>query len=106
MFNLAIEQGSLRINPAGSLSIPNAAKETKGRVMSPENLRQCLEVLPLRERLMVEFAIYAGLRPGETLALKWGTFRRMGLFKSSVGVSRRNRFSENSTVDSRCRTFR
>jgi integrase len=39
--------------------------------MTPEQVTQALAVLDLRERLFCRFAIFAGMRPGEIIALKW-----------------------------------
>jgi integrase len=40
--------------------------------MNLEEVKQCLEVLDLRERLIVRLAIIAGMRPGEIFGLTWG----------------------------------
>lgn len=40
--------------------------------MTAEEVNRYLGVLDLRERLMARLAIFAGLRPGEILALRWG----------------------------------
>ena len=39
--------------------------------MSREEVQKCFAVLEQRERLIVKFAVLAGLRPGEILGLKW-----------------------------------
>ena len=41
-------------------------------IMNLEEVKQCLEVLNLRERLIVKLAIIAGMRPGEIFGLTWG----------------------------------
>jgi integrase len=38
---------------------------------TPEDINLIFEVLDLRERLVVKFAILEGMRPGEILALRW-----------------------------------
>jgi len=40
--------------------------------MTLEEVKHCLEVLDLRERLFVKLAIIAGMRPGEIFVLTWG----------------------------------
>ena len=40
--------------------------------MNLGEVKQCLEVLDLRERLIVKLAIIAGMRPGEIFGLTWG----------------------------------
>jgi integrase len=39
--------------------------------MTKEHVQTCFSALDLRERLIVKFAVLAGMRPGEILALKW-----------------------------------
>jgi integrase len=41
--------------------------------MNEEEVKQLLEVLDARERLIAQLAIIAGMRPGEILALTWGS---------------------------------
>jgi len=40
--------------------------------MNLQEVKECLEVLDLRERLIVKLAIIAGMRPGEIFGLTWG----------------------------------
>jgi integrase len=40
--------------------------------MSLEEVQKCFAVLEQQERLIVKFAVLAGLRPGEIFGLKWG----------------------------------
>jgi integrase len=44
------------------------------RAMTEDEVNGYLEVLDLRERLIARLAIFEGLRPGEILALRWGSF--------------------------------
>jgi len=43
--------------------------------MTPEEIQQALEVLDIRERAFCRLAIYAGMRPGEIIALRWSDIR-------------------------------
>ena len=51
---------------------PSNATRYEKKVMSKEDVVKLLGTLDLRERLIVRLAIFAGLRPGEIFALKWG----------------------------------
>jgi integrase len=39
--------------------------------MSLDEVRKCVSILPLRERLIFKLATLCGMRPGEILALQW-----------------------------------
>src|SRR3989449_9932873 len=40
------------------------------RVLTPEQVQQILQVLPVREQLIVRLALFSGMRPGEIFALQ------------------------------------
>jgi len=71
IFELAYEDRVVDRNPAACLETPRQAVTGEKLVLTNEQVRQCLSVLNLRERLIVKFAIFAGLRPGEIFALQW-----------------------------------
>lgn len=74
IFRLAVSDGLIDHNPAQELRIPKDCKPGRAtRPLSEGEVNQYLGVLDLRERLMARLAIYEGLRPGEILALRWGT---------------------------------
>ena len=72
IFRMAVQEGHLVRNPAELLFIPRDAKRPVHTAMNEEEVQLCFSVLELRERLIMKFAILAGLRPGEIFALKWG----------------------------------
>jgi len=72
IFRMAVAEGYLLRNPAELLFVPRDAKRPEHTFMNPEEVRKCFAVLESRERLIAEFAILGGLRPGEIFALKWG----------------------------------
>jgi hypothetical protein len=57
-------------------------------------VKRCLEVLDLRERLIVKLAIIAGMRPGEIFGLTWGRLsgpmpRSCSGFTVAISIRRR-----------------
>jgi len=75
IFKLAMSDGLVENNPAAELRIPNRCKEGRIiRALSEEEVNQLLDALEPRERLIARLAIFEGLRPGEILALRWGSF--------------------------------
>jgi integrase len=71
VLRMAVQEGHLLRNPAELLFIPREAKRPVHTVMTLKEVKICFAALEPRERLVVKFAILAGLRPGEILALKW-----------------------------------
>ena len=72
IFEMAVGEGHIQRNPALLLFTPKEATRRERRVMNLEEVRRCLEVLDLRERLIVKLAVIAGMRPGEIFGLTWG----------------------------------
>ena len=72
IFKLAMSDGLVLNNPAAELRIPKNCRA--GRAMRPlteEEVREYLQVLDLREKLISRLAIFEGMRPGEILAIRW-----------------------------------
>jgi integrase len=69
--DLAVSDGILDRNQAEQLFTPRTVALPKQPVMTPEQVQQALEVLDIRERAFCRLAIYAGMRPGEIIALRW-----------------------------------
>jgi integrase len=69
--DLAVEDALLPRNPALLLFTPRTASLPKQPVLTPEQVADLLQVLDLRERTFCRLAIYAGMRPGEIIALRW-----------------------------------
>jgi integrase len=75
IFKLAESDGLVDHNPAAELRIPKNCKPGKeGRPLDETEVNEYLAVLDLPERLMARLAIFSGLRPGEILAVRWGSF--------------------------------
>jgi len=71
IFEMGISEGLIERNPAKLLFTPSDAKVGEQRVMTLEEVKRCLMVLDLRERLVVQLAVISGMRPGEILGLTW-----------------------------------
>jgi len=72
IFKMAVAEGATRRNPAGLLFTPRECKKGEARVMNSKEVNQIFELLDLRERLIVKFAVLGGMRPGEIFALRRG----------------------------------
>jgi len=72
IFEMAVAEGRIVRNPALLLFTPKNAARRERRVMTLAEVNRCIEVLDLRERLIVKLAIIAGMRPGEIFGLCWG----------------------------------
>jgi integrase len=72
IFDMAVAEGHIRINPAVMLFTPKTAAKPLHRVMSVREVRTVLAALDQRERLIAKLAIVGGMRPGEIFALTWG----------------------------------
>ena len=72
IFEMAIAEGHIRLNPASLLFTPKCAKRPDHPVMTIENVAVVFRALDVRERLIAKLATLAGMRPGEIFALTWG----------------------------------
>lgn len=68
---LAVGDGLLERSQAAVLFTPSTCSLSSQPVMSADQVQRALAVLDLRERTFCRLAIYAGMRPGEIIALKW-----------------------------------
>ena len=71
IFDMAIAEDLIERNPAALLFTPSDAKRGERLVMNIEEVKRCFAVLDLRELLIVQLAIIAGMRPGEIFGLTW-----------------------------------
>jgi integrase len=72
IFDMAVAEGQIRLNPALLLFTPKEARKPVRRVMTRREVQICFGALGQRERLIAKLAILAGMRPGEIFALTWG----------------------------------
>ena len=78
---MVVEEGYLDRNPAEILYIPREARRPSRNVMRKEEVKKLHEVLDTRQRLIAQIA---GMRPGEIVALTWGS-----LTGTSAEITRR-----------------
>jgi integrase len=72
ILRMAVEEEILSRNPAELLFVPRAApRPVHTAAMAFGQIDACLRALHSRERLVVKFAVLAGLRPGEILGSHW-----------------------------------
>jgi integrase len=71
IFRLAVQDRVLISNPAEMLFTPGTAPMPSRQVLSPQQVQAVLKVLELREQLIVQLALFSGMRPGEILSLQW-----------------------------------
>jgi integrase len=70
IYRRAIEDGDLAVNPTGHLRLP-AVRGRRERIASPEEAKLLLAGLPDGDRAVWATALYAGLRRGELMGLRW-----------------------------------
>ena len=70
IFRRAVARGDLAVNPTTGLELP-AVEGRRDRIASPLEAETLLGALPDRDRALWATAMYAGLRRGELLALRW-----------------------------------
>jgi integrase len=70
IYRRALEDGDVAVNPCTGLRLP-AARGRRERIVSPQEAAALLGVLPQEDRPLWALALYAGLRRGELMALRW-----------------------------------
>ena len=70
IFRRALARGDVAVNPTTGLELP-AVEGSRERIASPAEAEALLVALPERDRAIWATAMYAGLRLGELLALRW-----------------------------------
>lgn len=70
IFRRAVEDGDLAVSPCTHLRLP-AVRGRRERISSPQEAERLLAALPERDRPIWATALYAGLRRGELMALRW-----------------------------------
>jgi integrase len=71
IFDMAVAEGYIRLNPALLLFTPREAKKPVRKVLSIAEAAVVFRTLEWRERLVAKLALLGGMRPGEIFALRW-----------------------------------
>ncbi len=72
IFKMAVSDGVVEFNPAEALFIPACKRTPDKRTMSKDEVLTALNVLDVRERLVVRMGMFDGMRPGEIYAIQLG----------------------------------
>jgi integrase len=75
IFEMAVAEGYIRLNPARLLFTPREAKKPVRRAMTIQEVQKCFGASSQRERLTTKLAVVGGMRPGEIFALTWGRLK-------------------------------
>lgn len=70
VYRRALARGELDVNPTAGLEVP-AIRSGRDRFATPQEAASLLAALPEQDRAVWAAALYAGLRRGELMALRW-----------------------------------
>jgi integrase len=70
IYRRALARGDVAVNPTSGLELP-AARGSRDRIAPPAEAAELIAALLPRDRALWATAMYAGLRRGELLALRW-----------------------------------
>jgi integrase len=73
IYRRAVARGEVAVNPTTGLELP-AVEGCRERIAFPEEGAQLLDALRPEDRALWAMALYAGLRRGELMALRWENF--------------------------------
>lgn len=70
MFQLAVAEKVVALNPTAALYTPRTVPRSESSVMSAEQVERVLAAVEFREKVILQLAVFAGMRPGELLAIQ------------------------------------
>ena len=70
MFEMAVSEKVIGLNPTTALYTPKTAKRSEGQSMSAQQVELALGAVDFREKVILRLAVFAGMRPGELLAIQ------------------------------------
>jgi integrase len=70
IYRRALARGEVTVNPTTGLELP-AVRGRRDRIASPTEAAALIDALPERDQALWATALYAGLRRGELMALRW-----------------------------------
>jgi integrase len=98
----AVEDGDVAVNPCTHLRLP-AVRGRRERIASPQEAERLLAALPEHDRPIWATALYAGLRRGEIMALRWAD---VDLAKGVIRVERAYDEKEHVEIEPKSRAGR
>jgi integrase len=102
IYRRAISRGDLAVNPTTMLELP-ALRGRRERIASPSEAAELIAALPEGDRALWATALYAGLRRGELLALRW---QDVDLATGVIRVERSWDIAEGRAVEPKSRAGR
>lgn len=97
----AFESGRVPANAARLVRKAKAPKRTEVRPLAPSQIEKMRAAVAPRDAALLSVLAYAGLRPGEALALRWGDVRDRTLLVQhavSLGAEKGTKTGHNRTV--------
>jgi integrase len=98
VFRLALAEGYADRDPTAALFTPKEAAPSPSPSMNKEDVEQYINALEPRERVIALLAIFAGMRPGEILALQRrhvsGDCRKARIERASIAATSTRRKRE------------
>jgi integrase len=70
LFRRALSRGEVALNPCSGIELP-AVRGVRDRIAAPVEAAKLIEALPESDRALWATALFAGLRRGELMALRW-----------------------------------
>ena len=70
MFEMAVSEKVISVNPTAALYTPKTAKRSESQTMSAQQVELALGAVECREKVILRLAVFAGMRPGELLAVQ------------------------------------
>jgi integrase len=100
VMRLAVVQGRVQSNPAAAVKKPSQARKREVRPPSPRTVEAIRSRMrQKRDSTLLSVFAYAGLRPGEALALTWDCVReRTLLVERSIALEGHTKTRRNRTV--------
>ncbi len=97
----AVESGRIATNPARLVRVAPMPRRAEVRPFAPAAIEKMRAASCLRDATLLSVLAYAGLRPGEALALRWGDVRDRTLLierSLSLGVEKDTKTAKHRTV--------
>jgi integrase len=70
MFEMAVSEKVIAVNPTTALYTPKTARRSESQSMSAQQVELALGAVDFREKVILRLAVFAGMRPGELLAIQ------------------------------------